>query len=211
MTCCVLHCMTHPDRSRCPCQRRPILQWRLLRRKTATCGNKERTDVFHLPFPKALWKHMSSASSKTPAGCVSKDRREELVESSFRKKSPVLTVLEAKKKPLRTLKRRSRGNAAAGKKARQGRQSGAKGRKRKIASETMPKETDRKPRAKKMLSAAGIKPTETKKAYAELKKAGWLWQPKHCDCGGVITLQPYDAAKHRGKNRCFYRCSDCEG
>eukprot|EP00435_Cladocopium_sp_Y103_P055606 s1989_g18.t1 len=39
----------------------------------------------------------------------------------------VLTVLEAKKKPLRTLKRRSRGNAACGKKARQGRQSGAKG------------------------------------------------------------------------------------
>ena len=50
----------------------------------------------------------------------------------------VLTVLEAKKKPLRTLKRRSRGNAAAGKKARQGRQSGAKGRKRNTASETMP-------------------------------------------------------------------------
>jgi hypothetical protein len=62
-----------------------------------------------------------------------------------------------------------------------------------------------------MLSAAGIKPTETKKAYAELKKAGCLWQPKHCDCGGVLTLQPYDTAKHRGKNRCFYRCSDCEG
>lgn len=122
----------------------------------------------------------------------------------------VLTVVEAKKKPRKTLKRRSRGNAAAAKKARQ---TGSKGmrNKKKSRQANAVRDKCRTPRGTKKVKAEAVTQAQNKKAYTELMKAKWLWKPKFCACGGRLRLCSHATSCQRGAGRRFYRCIGCEG
>ena len=121
----------------------------------------------------------------------------------------VVSLVEAPPKPRRTLKRRSRGNKFALKKAKQ---AGSK-RKRKKNSRKVNtvRDADRRPRAMKTCASQKVKTSETKKAYHGLLKSGWLWKPPRCGCGGCFELQSAQTCASRGKGRLFYRCDDCRG
>lgn len=99
----------------------------------------------------------------------------------------LLTVLEAKKKPRRTLKRRPRGNSAAFKKARQ---TGTKTRrtKKKSRKANAVRDKCRTPRARKKIKAQSVIASQNKSAYSALQKAKWLWNPRLCGCGGKLFL-----------------------
>ena len=103
-------------------------------------------------------------------------------------------------KPLKTLKRRSRGHAwhKAG-----------------VASQKARKDSRKKPaekrvRAKKDEKQQRVSETETKHAYRQLKANGWAWKPKVCySCGGLVQMQTWRSCRHRGRGRLFVKCLEC--
>lgn len=124
-------------------------------------------------------------------------------------KQTTLTLLEAPKKNLKTLKRRSRGFAGGGKKFRATMSAKTKrGLQRKRQNKM--RNADRKPRAMKTQAGGRYSHSDTKKAFDFLMKAGWLQKPCACSCGGSLTLYSPKSCNHRGEGRRFYRCLDCE-
>ena len=205
----------------------------VLRLKTR-CGSSSRvslnSSLLSVPMKRLPGKRRSVGSKKEPTCSVCHSRKhygsscpklaQKLLQAVRRKSGlqsivtaveerSVLTVLEAKKKPKKTLKRRARGNAALAKKCRQ---TGSKTRKKKGSQKANAvRDKARTPRATKKIAAESLTGKQTKQAYTALMKAKWLWKPGTCPCGGRLLLCRQATNRLRGAGRCFYRCTDCEG
>ena len=103
-------------------------------------------------------------------------------------------------KPLKTLKRRSRGHAwhKAGVASQKGRKAS---RKKPATKRLCPKKDEKKQR---------VTERDTMHAYRQLKASGWAWKPKECfSCGGFVQLQSWRSCRHRGRGRLFVKCMEC--
>ncbi|CAJ1357996.1 unnamed protein product, partial [Effrenium voratum] len=106
-------------------------------------------------------------------------------------------------KPLKTLKRRSRGKPWHKTTAT------AKSRKvRKVAAKKSHAAKDklRKPKPVKQKAKLPVTRKSTEAAYRSLKRRQWAWKPGPCNaCAGELVLQSWKSCQRRGFGRLFYR------
>lgn len=123
-------------------------------------------------------------------------------------KNESASILGMRPKPMKTLKRRSRGFAWNKKKkeapARKVRKRPAQ--KRQLCCQ---KKFRSRPR-KESFPTRKTNKTATMAAYSTMKKEGWAWKPKTClNCGKKLSLCSWKTSQSRGLGRLFYRCKSC--